>query len=98
MTQMKNYNDFLSKVWHSTKTQSMTKATLQDYGLGWDLGKGATHICVMNGSLNSLAYQDILQTHLLPSPQQILPQEKFQDNAPCHTLLSTSIYFTCTFQ
>ena len=52
--------------------------------------KGATSICLINGSVNSSAYQEILKTHLLPFLQEHLPNGKFQqDNAPCHTPLST---------
>ena len=52
--------------------------------------KGATNLCVVNGSVDSLVYQEILRTHLLPFLQEKLLNGEFQqDNAPCHTSLST---------
>ena len=37
--------------------------------------KGATNICLINGSVDSLVYQDILCTHLLPFLQEKLLTE-----------------------
>ena len=52
--------------------------------------KGATDICLVNGSLNSAACQEVLHMHLLPFLRNHLVGDKFQqDNAPCHTFKST---------
>ena len=56
-------------------------------GISW---KGATHICLLNSSIDSSGYQEILTTHLVPFLEKVLPGGQFQqDNAPCHTSVST---------
>ena len=52
--------------------------------------KGATNICLLNASVNSAVYQEVLRTHLLPFLQRKLPKGRLQqDNAPCHTSKAT---------
>lgn len=52
--------------------------------------KGATNICLINSSIDSAGYQEILRTHLLLFLETVLPNGQFQqDNAPCHMSLST---------
>lgn len=52
--------------------------------------KGATNFCLLNGSLNSAAYQEVLRTQLLPFLRNHLPDGNFQqDIAPCHTTKHT---------
>ena len=52
--------------------------------------KGATNICLLNASVNSAVYQEVLRTHLLPFLQRKLPKGRLQqDNAPCHTAKAT---------
>ena len=52
--------------------------------------KGATNICLLNCSVNSAVYQEVLRTHLLPFLRRQLPGGKLQqDNAPCHTSKAT---------
>ena len=52
--------------------------------------KGATNICLLNTSVDSAVYQEVLRTHLIPFLERSLPNGQFQqDNAPCHKSLST---------
>ena len=56
--------------------------------------KGATNICILNCSVNSAVYQEVLRTHLLPFLRDRLPNGIFQqDNAPCHTARATRDFF-----
>ena len=56
--------------------------------------KGVTNICLITSSVDSLVYQEVLQTHLLPFLEEKLPNGKYQqDNTPCHTSLSTRQFF-----
>jgi transposase/Fe2+ or Zn2+ uptake regulation protein len=50
---------------------------------------GATNICLINTSVDSAVYQEILRTHLLPLLSTIANGEFQQDNAPCHKSSST---------
>ena len=50
--------------------------------------KGTGRLCPIEGMMNSTKYQEILNTKLVPSMQQPLPDGNGivqQDNAPCHT-------------
>ena len=52
--------------------------------------RGATNICILNSSVDSLVYQENLRTHLLPFLINTLPNGRLQqDNAPCHKSMST---------
>ena len=56
--------------------------------------KGATNICILNCSVNSAVYQEVLRTHLLPFLRDRLPNGIFQqDNTPCHTARATRDFF-----
>ena len=50
----------------------------------------ATNICLLNTSVNSAVYQEVLRTHLLPFLQRKLPKSRLQqDNARCHMAKAT---------
>ena len=52
--------------------------------------KGATNIALINCSINSTVYQEVLCTHLLPFLRERLPNGMLQqDNAPCHVSKAT---------
>ena len=56
--------------------------------------KGATNICLINGSVDSKVYQEIILSHFKPFVEKYLPGGFLQqDNAPCHTSLSTKTFF-----
>ena len=52
--------------------------------------KGATNIALLNCSVSSTVYQEVLPTHLLPFLRERLPNGRLQqDNAPCHVSKAT---------
>lgn len=56
--------------------------------------KGAINICIINTSVDSLVYQKIIRTHCKPFLEKYMPDGYLQqDNAPCHTSLSTRTHF-----
>ena len=58
------------------------------------LMKGAINICLINGSVDSKVYQEIILSHFKPLVDKYLPGGFLQrDNAPCHTSLSTRTFF-----
>jgi hypothetical protein len=55
--------------------------------------KGATSICIINGSVDAVGYQEILSTHLVPFLNTVMPRGQFQqDNAPAHTAKSMKTF------
>jgi transposase len=60
------------------------------------LMNGATNICLINGSVDSKVYQEIILSHFKPFVDKYLRTWRIflqQDNAPCHTSLSTRTFF-----
>ena len=57
--------------------------------------KGATNVCLLNCSVNSSVYQEVLRTHLLLFLHEHLPDGQLQqDNAPCHVFKATQKFLT----
>lgn len=58
--------------------------------------KGVGKLCFINGTVNAVKYQEILEKELIPSVQTMYPNEEYlfqQDGASCHTAKSTSVWF-----
>ena len=92
MIQLENHRTFsYRKIWAAPKPKARPKNPFKVWaGIS---EKEATNIYIIKGSVDSLGYQEILQTHLIPFLQRKLPQGKFQqDNAPCHTSVSTRTF------
>ena len=58
--------------------------------------RGATPVATIAGTVDSLAYQRILEGYLLRTMSTLYPEDVWilqQDNAPCHTSASTRRFF-----
>ncbi len=55
---------------------------------------GATDVCIFNGTMNSLGYQQILDRYLIPFTDEAFPNgfRLVMDNDPKHTSKSTKQY------
>ena len=91
MIQLENHRKFsYRKVNQAPKPKARPKHLYKVMVWAGISRRGATKICLLNRSVDSGVYQEVLQMHLLPFLNDVLPQGKFQqDNAPCHTSLST---------
>jgi transposase len=84
--------DRYSKYWHDLRKEELLGSRRQGGGgsimvWGGICGGRTTSLCFVNGSLNSLKYQDVLAMHLLPF---LTPNDLFmQDNASIHASHST---------
>ena len=94
MIQLENHRTFsYRKIGAAPKPKARSKNPFRVMVWAGISKKGATNICIIKGSADSLGYQEILQTHLIHFLQGKLPQGKFQqDNAPCHTSVSTRTF------
>jgi len=91
MIQLENHSTFsYRKVGEAPRPKARAKHPFKVMVWAGISKKGATKMCLLSGSVNSAAYQEVLRTHLLPFFRERLPDGRLQqDNAPCHTSKST---------
>ena len=85
MIQLENHQTFsYRKVGEAPRPKARPKYPLKIMVWAGISRKGATNICLLNCSVNSSVYQEVLRTHLLPFLHANLPDGQLQqDNAPC---------------
>ena len=91
MIQLENHRTFsYRKVGEAPRPKAWPKYPLKIMVWGEISRKGATNICLLNCSINSSVYQEVLRTHLLPFLHEHLPNGQLQqDNTSCHVSKAT---------
>ena len=91
MIQLENHRTFsYRKVGEAPRPKARAKHPYKVMVWAGISKRGATNIALLNCSVNSTVYQEVLRTHLLPFLRERLPNGRLQqDNAPCHVSKAT---------